>query len=106
MPTSYATESALAPSSSAPDRLLTRNDVAQILGVSLKSITKIQTGRFAGRPALRPIIKTAHITRFRASDLEQWLLSGVERPVRQSRGRPKKYRRNPEVKPNALQSFL
>lgn len=73
------------------DRLLTRDDVAQILGVSLKSVTKIQTGRFAGRPPLRPILQTSHVTRFRRADLEQWLLSGEQQQVRRGRGRPRKY---------------
>lgn len=78
-------------------RLLTRRDLSAILCVSLKTVSKIQAGGFAGRPALRPVIRSGRCTRFRAVDLENWLSAGQEPPARLRRGRPRKYQQRHTV---------
>ena len=74
-----------------PVRLLTRTDLSHLLGVSLKTITKIQFGHFAGRPPLKAIFRGHRCTRFHPDDVAAWLAASAAPTPRRGRGRPRKY---------------
>jgi predicted DNA-binding transcriptional regulator AlpA len=71
--------------------LLSRDDVAQLLKVSSRTVYKIQSVGFAGRPPLRPVISGPRLTRFHPADVENWLRMSPQPTARRGRGRPKKY---------------
>jgi hypothetical protein len=71
------------------DKLLTPADVADMFRLSPRSVGRAMVGAFAGRPALRPVLRTATVVRFRRSDVEAWL-DTPPKTKGHRRGRPRK----------------
>lgn len=73
------------------DSLLLREDVAGLLKASLRTLSNIQAGQFAGRPALKPILLGHRVTRFHPHDVEVCLRMSTQPKESRGRGRPRNY---------------
>lgn len=74
-----------------PDiRLLTRLEVASLLGVGLSTLDRMVAGTWAGKPPLKPKIRTKRTVRFDIGDVKAWI-NGEVAHERRPPGRPRKY---------------
>lgn len=72
--------------------LLSRARVAAWLSISTRTLDQISHRPFAGRPPLKPVIRTHMCVRYDPATVRAWLAAGSEPTSRRKRGRPRKYR--------------
>lgn len=71
------------------DRLMSREDLARYLNVSMRTVDTIRAIGFSGRPALEPILKTGRMVCWSPEQVKNWLMI-PEKRIKHAGGRPRK----------------